>query len=107
MSTTPPEPETAAYTTGDLTPFELLDAWPVLSSEERLEGFKLLPHEQAQELFLSADAHTQSDIIQSLPASERRLWVRALAPDDAADLIQMFPLEERPGLLALLDDDNP
>jgi len=32
------------------------------------------------------------------------LWVRLLAPDDTADLIQEAPAEERENLLALLDD---
>jgi magnesium transporter len=40
----------------------------------------------------------------SLPAHERRSWLRLLAPDDAADLIQEADEEERRQLLVLLDD---
>src|SRR5256886_14247280 len=34
----------------------------------------------------------------------RRSWIRLLPPDDAADVIQESPEEERDGLLALLDE---
>ncbi len=39
-----------------------------------------------------------------LPPGERRLWMRLLAPDDAADLIQEAPANARAELLALLDE---
>ena len=35
-----------------LTPEELRDAWPVLDSEERLEGFHLLPRDEAEDFYL-------------------------------------------------------
>src|SRR5438552_2680309 len=38
---------------------ELLDAWPVLSAEERLEGLRLLPHADAEDLLLSLPARDQ------------------------------------------------
>ncbi len=96
-------PEITGLATGDLRPSELLDAWPFLSPDERLEGFKLLPHEEAEDLFLSADARTQAEIIGSLPPAERRLWMRALPPDDAVDLLQAVSPEMRDALIALLD----
>src|SRR5204862_2219776 len=40
----------------------------------------------------------------NLPAVEQRWWLRALPPDDVADVIQEAPAEERARLLALLDD---
>lgn len=40
----------------------------------------------------------------ALPEGERRIWMRLLAPDDAADVIQEVPEEERQSLLALLDE---
>jgi len=39
-----------------------------------------------------------------VPAREQRSWMRLLAPDDAADLIQAVPSENRDALLHLLDD---
>jgi magnesium transporter len=38
-----------------------------------------------------------------MPADERRGWIR-LAPDDAADVLQQLPEDQRPGLVDLLDD---
>ncbi|MBZ5675327.1 MAG: magnesium transporter [Acidobacteriia bacterium] len=43
------------------------------------------------------------ELVLSMPEEERRIWLRALAPDDAADLIQGAPHEEHPALLAALD----
>jgi magnesium transporter len=83
---------------------ELEDAWPVLSPEERLEGLRLLPHADAEDLLLSLPARDQADIILGMAPGERRSWMRLLPPDDAADVIQAAPETEREALLALLDD---
>jgi magnesium transporter len=83
---------------------ELEDAWPVLSPEERLEGLRLLPHADAEDLLLSLAARDQADIILGMAPGERRSWMRLLPPDDAADVIQEAPDTEREALLALLDD---
>jgi magnesium transporter len=82
---------------------ELRDAWPILSIDERVEGFRLLPRDEAEEFFFTLSPHDQADIIASLPPSERRSWMRLLPPDDAADVIQELP-REREVLLALLDE---
>src|SRR5216110_193228 len=83
---------------------ELLDAWPVLSAEERLEGLRLLPHADAEDLLLSLPARDQAELILETSAGERRSWMRLLPPDDAADVVQAAPQAEREGLLALLDE---
>ena len=83
---------------------ELEDAWPVLSPEERLEGLRLLPHAEAEDLLLSLPSRDQADIILGMVPGERRSWIRLLPPDDAADLIQEAPDTEREALLALLDE---
>jgi magnesium transporter len=90
----------------NFTPSELYEAWPVLSMEERVEGFEVLQREQADDFFLQLTAQDRAQLILALPAGERRLWMRLLAPDDAADLIQEAPAEERENLLALLDDST-
>lgn len=82
---------------------ELRAAWPVLSIDERIAGFELLDREQATEFFLERAARGQAQIIQGLPAGERRLWIRLLPPDDAADTLQEIPPEERGPLIELLD----
>lgn len=87
-----------------LTPSELYEAWPALSMEERVEGFEVLQRDDAEEFFLQLSAQDKARLILALPAGERRLWMRLLAPDDAADVLQEAPPEERQGLLQLLDD---
>lgn len=87
-----------------LTEDELKDAWPVLSVQERAEGFRLLDPEQAEEFFLALSPLGQANVISGLARGERRLWMRLLAPDDAADVLQEVPAEDRESLLALLDD---
>jgi magnesium transporter len=86
------------------TPSELYEAWPVLSTDERVEGFEVLQRDQADDFFLQLSAKDRVHLILALPEGERRLWMRRLAPDDAADLIQEAPAETRENLLALLDD---
>ena len=88
------------------TPSELYEAWPILSIDERVEGFEVLPRHDADDFFLQLNARDRAELIVALPPGGRRLWIRLLAPDDAADLIQEAPLEERESLLALLDDST-
>jgi magnesium transporter len=95
MSTLDPEP---------IFPHELRDAWPALSRDERVESFKLVPHATADDFFLSLSAQEQADLILALTPAERRTWLRLLAPDDAVDVIQSAPPEEREGLLTQLDE---
>src|SRR5262249_54568677 len=83
---------------------ECFEAWPVLSMNERIEGFELLRREEAEQLFHSLGAQDQAQLLSALPAAERRLWIRSLAPDEVADVIQETPVEEREALLHLLDD---
>jgi magnesium transporter len=88
---------------GALSADELRDAWPILSVDERLEGFRLLPRPEAEDYFFTLSTRDQADVIMGLPASERRSWMRLLPPDDAADVVQELP-KEREALLALLDE---
>jgi magnesium transporter len=83
---------------------DLREAWPVLDPEERVEGFRELGRAEAEDFFLSLSPRGQAIIVEGVPPGERRLWVRLLAPDDAADLLQEVPTEDRPALLALLDE---
>ena len=83
---------------------ELLDLWPGLPRSQRVARFESLPHELMDNLFLALDAKSQSNLLLSLPEGERRIYMRLLAPDDAADLIQESPKRQRQYLLDLLDD---
>jgi magnesium transporter len=83
---------------------ELREAWWLLSKDDRLEGFRLLDSEEAEEFFTDLTPRDQAELLLMLRQPERRLWLRDLAPDDAVDLLQELDEEERPALLALLDD---
>jgi len=83
---------------------ELHEAWPVLSIDERLEGFRLLPSSVADDFFLGLSAREQSELILHLNPAERRTWVRLLPPDDLADLVQAVEPEQAETILGQLDD---
>jgi magnesium transporter len=83
---------------------DLREIWPMASLEEKVEGFRSLEPSDAEELFLSLDARMGAELLFGLPLGERQLWIRQLDPDDAADLIQAGPRDERHGLLELLDE---
>lgn len=86
-----------------LSPDELRDIWMILSPEERVTGFRMLPRADAEDLFFELSAYDQAQVVLGLPPHERRSWLRLLPPDDAVDLLQEAPPEEHDGLLALLD----
>ena len=102
--TSPVQPSSTPPAHESFTVPEFRDAWPVLSRADRLRSFALLDHPSAEEFFLSSSSRDQAEILFGLPPPERRTWMRLLAPDDAADLIQQSPPRERDGLLALLDE---
>jgi len=81
-----------------------LSRWSELTEEERVETFRRMAPRQADSLFLELSSRDELEILLALPASERRIWMRLLAPDDAADVIQHAPEEEHGPLLSLLDD---
>ncbi len=80
-----------------LTGIELREAWPVLSTDERLEGLALLTHAETETLFLGMHAHDQAEMLLAAPPATRRSLMRFLPPDDAADVVQEAAAEERDG----------
>jgi magnesium transporter len=82
----------------------LLENWPGLSKRERLETFEALPRDKADDFFLQLNSHDQCELLNEMPEGERRLWLRLLAPDDAADVIQSAQPDRRPALLQQLDE---
>ncbi len=82
----------------------LRDAWPAMAGPERVDAFVHLSREDQDELFSSLSPLDHAQIVTALPSRERRVWMRVLAPDDAADLLQEVDPEERTALMALLDD---
>ena len=93
-------------TTAASTHSELVDRWPTLSIEERLKLFHALPRDEADDFFLDLRAHDQAELIRAMATGERRLWLRLLAPDDAADLAQEFEPDRRDEILRDLDEST-
>lgn len=81
----------------------LTDAWSGMSRDERREKFRELPRTEAEELFLSLKTHDQAELIAEASSLEKRSWIRLLAPDDVADLIQEIGVDSKDDLLTLLD----
>lgn len=81
----------------------LLEVWPGLSAEERIEAFLALPPAEAEPFFLGRAPLGHAQLLAGLPEGLKRLWIRVLAPDDVVDALQLMDPDERPPLLALLD----
>lgn len=88
----------------ELTAADLREIWSILSLEEKVQGFRVLPREEAESLLFGLANTDLTKLVLALKPSDRRYWIRMLQPDDIADLIQAAPGEERDGLLGLLDE---
>jgi len=98
-------PQTVSDYPGPALPVDdLRDAWLVLSKADRADGFRILKRSDAEDFFLGLTAGDMAGLLHALPEKERRVWVRLLAPDDAADLLQSADSEDRENLLACMDD---
>jgi magnesium transporter len=93
-----------AYPQDRIESDELWHVWPVLAARERAEAFQLLAPDEADAFFLNLRPLDQSQIVAGLPTGQRRIWMRVLAPDDAADLLQEVDVEQRQALIDLLDE---
>jgi len=82
---------------------DLSDAWPFLDREERLEGFRLLAADEAERFFSALDSRDECELLTAFGPPERQRWMRALAPDDAADVVQAAAADQREMLLGALD----
>jgi magnesium transporter len=83
---------------------QLWDRWPYLSHKQRTTQFRELDIGEKADFFLALGAHDQCFLLLGLPEEQRHVWMRLLAPDDAADVIQEAGPERREELLALLDE---
>ena len=83
---------------------QLWERWPALSREQRLKQFRELHTGEKADFFLELSTHDQGDLLLDLPQEQRHVWIRLLAPDDAADVIQEVGPERRDELLFLLDE---
>ncbi|RPJ70816.1 MAG: magnesium transporter, partial [Acidobacteria bacterium] len=96
---TPPRP-----TFENLTAEDLRELWTSLDTEERHLAFDhMASRTEREDFFLGLTARQQAELLLDFPPQRRRAWIRLLAPDDAVDLIQEAPPEEREELMAALD----
>lgn len=93
----------AAANNADESMDTLASSWPSLTLDERRERFEHLSRTDAEELFLALSPHDQGELLSEAPSLSKRSWVRLLAPDDVADLIQEMGNEHREEILSLLD----
>ncbi len=90
-----------------LSDIELLrESWSRLSEDQKKEDFEKLNRADSVEFFLGLKSNDQYTLVKELVLGEKRTWVRLLAPDDVADLIQEIPesdTEQKDEYLSLLD----
>jgi magnesium transporter len=82
----------------------LKERWAVLSRRQRTKEFRELNTGERAGFFLELSAHDQTDLLLDLPEEQRHVWMRLLAPDDAADVIQEVGSKRREEMLQLLDE---
>ena len=70
---------------------DLKSHWSELHHAERIFAFSRLNRLDQEDLFLGLDTLSQAELLKDLATAEWRSWMRILAPDDAADLIQSLP----------------
>jgi magnesium transporter len=85
---------------------ELRAEWPSLPAHARAARFRQLGDGEAERLYRELSAQDRVSLMLQLPREGRRRWMRALAPDDAADCLQAAPTEVREELLAELDEPS-
>ncbi len=91
--------------TPELSPFERLqESWRDLTSEQKLSAFRGLSPDDSEDFYLLLDAREHAALYLDMNRAERRLWLRFLAPDDAADMIQELPDDVRPEALQMIDE---
>lgn len=81
----------------------LLSNWQTLTHSQREEVFAMLGRIDQEELFTNLSSDYQAELFEQIPHGERRSWIRLLAPDDIADLIQNLGEESQAEALRFLD----
>jgi magnesium transporter len=81
----------------------MLDHWQSLTHTQREQVFLMLGRLDQEELFINLSADYQAEIFVLIPHAEKRSWIRLLAPDDIADLIQNLDVETQAEALKSLD----
>ncbi len=80
---------------------EVVERWE--ESPSNPAAFRALDRATATEVFLKLSSPEQYRLLEDMPPGEQRLWMRVLAPDDAADVIQWADDDLRATLIGHLD----
>lgn len=73
---------------------DLWEIWPSLHEDERYEWFEQLDPDDAEDFFSSIPCEDQAELLMHMPERAQRRWIRGLAPDDAADVLQLIDGDE-------------
>ncbi|WP_437279510.1 magnesium transporter [Sorangium sp. So ce375] len=87
-----------------LTAADLTLSWSALQNEERVQAYRRLRSEEAEDFFEGLPTADQAALLAGLTKGERRLWIRLLAPDDVADILLEVSPDEQAELLSLLEE---
>ena len=83
---------------------ELRQIWSSLDREDRRRAFDhMASRTEREDFFLGLSARSQAELLLEFPEERRRAWIRLLAPDDAVDVVQELPPDERVRLVDALD----
>lgn len=69
---------------------ELWEIWPTLDDKERVEWFNQLDHDDAEDFYSSIPSEDQAAMFLVMSERDQKRWMRMLAPDDAADVLQVM-----------------
>ena len=88
MEAAPPLPRRRPLEREPLSLGEIRDVWPLLAPDDRIDGFLLLPREDAEDFFIALSARDQAELVLRHAGARAAPWMRLLEPDDVADVIQ-------------------
>ncbi len=77
-----------------ITNEDLWEIWPMLEDDERVEWFGQLDNVDADDFFTSIPCEDQVGLLSLFPEKKQRYYFKSMAPDDAADVLQLIDDEE-------------
>lgn len=90
----------------DSAPVEIAELFQLLSDEERVLIFRILPREVAADIFAELDVDLQRTILNGLGDKQTARLLYEMAADDRTALLEEIPAEAARQLLALLPKEE-
>ncbi|MCB9898079.1 MAG: magnesium transporter [Planctomycetes bacterium] len=91
---------------GEVRAADIAQALGELDESHRLLVFSLLGDPKAADVLAAADERVQESLLEALPAERLTALLSQMDPDDAADVLQSAPEEDRPRIVAGLDEET-